>query len=90
MDFIRFHNKCRAREVGEREIRAYLSFQATEKDGAAPTKNMTLSALLFLYQRVRGYAMEAGGEFPDHYHWICGKSYGGICYMRSSQKSGQE
>jgi Phage integrase, N-terminal SAM-like domain len=78
VDFIRFHSKCYAREVRVREIRAYLSFQATEKDGSASTQNMALSALLFLYQRVRGYAMAAGGEFPDHYHWICAKCYGGI------------
>jgi len=87
VDFIRFHGKRHARELGIGEICAYLSYQATQKDGAASTQNMALSVLLFLYRRVRGYAMAAGGEFPDHYHWICAKCYGGIRYMQSSQNS---
>ena len=70
VDFIRFHGKRHARELGIGEICAYLSYQATQKDGAASTQNMALSMLLFLYRRVRGFAMAAGGEFPDHYHWI--------------------
>ena len=48
MDFIRFRSKRHARELGVGEIRAYPSYQATEKDGAASTQNMALSALLFL------------------------------------------
>jgi hypothetical protein len=41
--------------------------QPVEKDGAASTQNMALLALLFLYRLVLGYAMAAGGEFPDDY-----------------------
>jgi Phage integrase, N-terminal SAM-like domain len=86
VEFIRFHGKHHVRELGVGEIRAYLS-QATEKDGAASTQSMALSALLFLYRLVLGYAMAAGGEFPDDYHWFCAKCYGGLRYMRSSQNS---
>jgi hypothetical protein len=31
--------------------------------------------------------MAAGGEFPEDYHWICAKCYGGIRCMRSSQNT---
>ena len=67
VDFIRFHGKRHARELGVGEISAHLSYQATEKDGTASTQNMALSTLLFLCRRVLGYAIAAGGEFPDDY-----------------------
>ena len=38
--------------MGEREITAFLSYLAVEKNVAATTQNQALSALLFLYQRV--------------------------------------
>jgi hypothetical protein len=85
VEFMRFQGKRYARELGIGEIRAYLSYQATEKDGAVSTQNMALSALLFLYRRELGYAMAVGGEFPDDYHWFCARCYGAIRYMRSSQ-----
>jgi hypothetical protein len=37
------------------------------KTGVASTQNMALSTLLFLCRRVLGYAIAAGGEFPDDY-----------------------
>lgn len=52
VDFIRFHGKRHPRELGVGEVRAYLSYLATEKDEAASTQNVALSALLFLYRRV--------------------------------------
>jgi hypothetical protein len=64
---MRFHGKRHARELGVGEIRAYLSYQATEKEGAASTQNMALSALLFLCRRVLVSALAAGGELPDDY-----------------------
>ena len=67
VDFIRFHGKRHARELGVGEISAHLSYQATEKDGTAFTQNMALSTLLFLCRRVLGYAIAAGGEVPDDY-----------------------
>jgi Phage integrase, N-terminal SAM-like domain len=67
VDFIRLHGKRHARELGVGEIRAHLSYQATEKDGTASTQNMALSTLLFLCRRVPGCAIAAGGEFPEDY-----------------------
>jgi integron integrase len=50
--FIRFHGKRHPHEMGVEEIRAYLSHLATDKNVAASTQNVALSALLFLYQQV--------------------------------------
>jgi integron integrase len=52
VDFIRFYSKQHPREMGVGEIRAYLSHLAMDKDVAASTQNVALSALLFLYRRV--------------------------------------
>ena len=52
VEFIRFHDKRHPQELGVGEIRAYLSYLATEKDVAASTQNVALSALLVLYRRV--------------------------------------
>ena len=51
-NFLLFHNKRHPREMGVSEIRAYLSYLATEKNVAASTQNVALNALLFLYQNV--------------------------------------
>lgn len=50
--FILFHNKCHPRDMGVDEIRAYLTHLAVEKNVAASTQNIALSALLFLYKQV--------------------------------------
>lgn len=50
--YILFHNKCHPKEMGVDEIRAYFSYLAVEKNVAASTQNVALSALLFLYQQV--------------------------------------
>lgn len=47
--FILFHQKCHPREMGVDEIHAYLSHLAIDKQVAASTQNVALSALLFLY-----------------------------------------
>jgi integron integrase len=52
IDFIRFCGKRHPREMGAGEIRAYLSHLATDKNVAASTQNVALSALLFLYRQV--------------------------------------
>lgn len=49
--FIRFHGLRHPREMGAREVTAFLSHQATERDVAA-TQQQALSALLFLYRHV--------------------------------------
>jgi integron integrase len=50
--FIRFHGLRHPREMGAREVTAYLSHLATERDVAAATQLQALSALLFLYRHV--------------------------------------
>ena len=51
-DFILFHNKRHPREMGVEEIRAYLSHLAIDRNVAASTQKVALSALLFLYRQV--------------------------------------
>ncbi|WP_204138660.1 integron integrase [Halomicronema sp. CCY15110] len=51
-DFILFHQKRHPSEMGVDEIRAYLSHLAVERQVAASTQNVALSALLFLYKQV--------------------------------------
>lgn len=51
-EFILFHNKRHPKEMGVAEIRAYLSHLAVEKNVAASTQTVALSALLFLYRQV--------------------------------------
>lgn len=50
--FIFFHNKRHPKEMGEKEIRSYLTHLAVDKHVAASTQNQALSAILFLYKRV--------------------------------------
>lgn len=50
--FIRFHGLRHPREMGAREVTAYLSHLVTERDVAAATQQQALSALLFLYRHV--------------------------------------
>ncbi len=58
-DFILFHHQRHPREMSVAEIRAYLSHLAIEKNVAASTQNVALSALVFLYRQVLGI------ELPD-------------------------
>lgn len=51
-EFILFHNKQHPKDMGVAEIRAYLSHLAVEKNVAASTQTVALSALLFLYRQV--------------------------------------
>jgi integron integrase len=50
--YILFHDKRHPREMGSREIEAFLSYLAIEGKVAASTQNQALSALLFLYREV--------------------------------------
>ncbi|KAI9134322.1 phage integrase N-terminal SAM-like domain-containing protein [Acaryochloris sp. CCMEE 5410] len=50
--FILFHQKRHPREMGIDEIHIFLSHLAIDKQIAASTQNVALSALLFLYQHV--------------------------------------
>ena len=50
--FIFFHNKRHPKEMGEKEIRVFLTHLAVDKHVSASTQNQALSAILFLYKRV--------------------------------------
>jgi integron integrase len=50
--YILFHNKRHPNEMGENEIRSFLTHLATERKVAASTQNQALSAILFLYRVV--------------------------------------
>ena len=50
--FILFHDKRHPEEMGAREIEAFLTHLAVEKNVAASTQNQALCALLFLYNDV--------------------------------------
>ncbi len=50
--FILFHQKRHPTEMGVAEIRAFLSYLATDRHVAASTQNVALSSLLFLYRDV--------------------------------------
>ncbi|MEB3323310.1 MAG: integron integrase, partial [Synechococcaceae cyanobacterium] len=49
-----FHDCRHPREMGSREIHAFLSHLATDRGVSASTQNQALSALLFLYRHVLG------------------------------------
>jgi len=50
--FILFHNKRHPKEMGSREIEAFLTHLAVNKHVAASTQNQAFNALLFLYREV--------------------------------------
>ena len=50
--FIVYHQMRHPAEMGEREVRDFLSHLATDRHVAASTQNQALSALLFLYRDV--------------------------------------
>jgi integron integrase len=53
--YIRFHHMRHPRDMGEREINAFLTDLAVEKRVSSSTQTQALSALLFLYRNVIGY-----------------------------------
>ena len=50
--FILFHGKRHPKEMGKREIEAFLSHLTTAKNVAVSTQNQALNALVFLYREV--------------------------------------
>ena len=52
--YVRFHGGRHPRQLGEREVTAFLSHLATERRVAASTQNQALAALVFLYRDVFG------------------------------------
>lgn len=50
--YIRFHGMRHPLELGPRDVSAFLSWLATDRQVAAATQNLALNALVFLYARV--------------------------------------
>lgn len=50
--FLRFHGMRHPREMGSKEVNAFLSHLAVERNVSASTQNQALSALLFLYREL--------------------------------------
>lgn len=50
--FIRFNNKQHPSKLGKREIEAFLSDMAVNKNYAAATQSLALNAIVFLYKQV--------------------------------------
>lgn len=50
--FILYHNKRHPREMGAKEVEAFLTHLATAGNVAAATQNQALAALLFLYREI--------------------------------------
>ena len=50
--YILFHGKRHPKEMGKAEVEAFLSSLAVERNVAASTQNLALSAILFLYREV--------------------------------------
>ena len=55
--FIRFHGMRHPSEMGEEEVRVFLTWLATKRNVAAATQNQALNALVFLYGKVLGKAL---------------------------------
>lgn len=61
--FIFFHGKKHPQELGEREVSAFLSYLANERDVAASTQNQALNAVVFLYKHVLEIELGSFGKF---------------------------
>ena len=60
--YILFHGKRHPKDMGEKEISAYLSYLAVTKNVAASTQNQALNAIVFLYKHV---LKREPGDFRD-------------------------
>lgn len=56
--FIYFHNKRLPDEMGKKEIEAFLTHLAVDRQVAASTQNQALSAIFFLYKKVLGHELD--------------------------------
>jgi site-specific recombinase XerD len=61
-DFILYHHKRHPLEMGEKEIRDYLSCLARERSVSASTQNLALNAIVFLYEQVLHQHLGKFGE----------------------------
>jgi integron integrase len=63
--YILFHKNRHPRDMGEREVVAFLTWLAVERRVAAATQNQALAALLFLYSAVLGRPLSSLGAVPS-------------------------
>lgn len=61
--YIFFHGNKHPKELGEAEIRSFLSHLAIEKNVSASTQNQALNALVFLYKNVLKINLGDFGQF---------------------------
>ena len=61
--YVKYHDTTHPQHLDKQEVRAYLSYLATDRHLAASTQNQALSALLFLYRGVLGRDWEAITDF---------------------------
>jgi len=77
--FILFHNKRHPRDMGAREVKAFLTHLAANDHVAASTQNQALCALIFLYREVIKHEKVAEqltrlyAKRPQHLPTILGK-----------------
>jgi len=50
--FILYHNKTHPREMGSKEVQAFLTHLAVDRKVASSTQNQALNAIVFLYKHV--------------------------------------
>jgi len=56
--YVVFHGRRHPDQMGEAEIRAFLSFLAEQRNVSSSTQNQALAALLFLYREVMGRPLD--------------------------------
>ena len=62
--YILFHNKRHPRDMGPKEINAFITHLATQKNVAASTQNQAISAILFLYRYVLDLELDEKALIP--------------------------
>ena len=59
--YILFHHKCHPKGMGAKEVQAFITNLAVERQVSASTQNQALSAVLFLYRHV----LQKGIDLPS-------------------------
>jgi integron integrase len=62
--FILFHHKRHPVEMGENEIRSFLTYLACDKYVSSSTQNQALNAIIFLYSQVLNKQLGSFGDIP--------------------------
>ena len=62
--YILFHHKRHPMELGENEIRSFLTYLACDKYVSSSTQNQALNAIIFLYSQVLHKSLGSFGDVP--------------------------